>query len=145
MAVLLPLIQEEAVSGIVGLFVSGGMGLRAFAAAYLIRIRSRIGQLSSFAIRGTRPRYLWIGAALGVAPYLLGVVVAITYWALTGDGENVQTSYQAAAGGALSLVVTLVAGAVITPIGEEFFFRGVIVNTSLSRYQSHWTIRSLWR
>ncbi|NUL49308.1 CPBP family intramembrane metalloprotease [Cellulosimicrobium funkei] len=128
--VLLPMVEDDAVSGVVGLFVSGAMGLFAFGAAYLLRNR----RLAVFGIQRSRPRYLWMGIGLGVAAYLLGMVVAALYVVATGDSQNVQASYQAgAAGGWILLVLTLFAGSVITPIGEEFFFRGVVANVLLSR------------
>lgn len=127
---LLPQIADDAVSGVIGLFVSGAMGVIAFLAAWLVRRRS----LSIFGIRRARPRYLWMGAGFGLAAYLLGMVAAIVYIVATGDAENVQTSYQAAArGGAGFLLLTLIAGSIATPIGEELLFRGVVANVLLAR------------
>lgn len=58
------------------------------------------------------------------------------YIAVTGDNQNVQADYQAAAsGGRLSFVATLALGAMLTSIGEEFVFRGIIANV-LNRYGS---------
>lgn len=103
---MLPLITDEVVTGIVGLFVSGLMGLIAFTIAYLSRIR----RLESFGIRRARFRHIAAGAGLGVAAYLLGLVVATAYISLTGDSQNIQSSYQAAAaGGSLSFALTLIA------------------------------------
>lgn len=127
---LLPLIADDAVSGVVGLFVSGAMGIIAFLAACLVRRR----RLSIFGIRRARPRYLWMGAGLGLAAYLLGMVAAMVYIVATGDAQNVQTSYQSAArGGAGLLLLTLIAGSIVTPIGEELLFRGVVANVLLAR------------
>jgi membrane protease YdiL (CAAX protease family) len=128
---LLPLVTDPAVAGNVGLLVSGAMGLIALAVAVLIRIRG----LAAFGFRRARPRHLIVGALLGLAAYVLGTVVAIIYMSTTGDMENVQTSYQAAAaGGWWSLALSLVAGAIITPLGEEGFFRGVVANALLAKY-----------
>ncbi|GAA2234681.1 type II CAAX endopeptidase family protein [Promicromonospora sukumoe] len=132
-AVLLPLVEDPAVHGIVGLVVSGAMGLVAFSAAVLVRIRG----LSAFGIRRAKPRHLVVAALLGVAAYVLGTVAAIVYMVVSGDTQNVQTSYQAAAaGGWWSLAFAIIAGAVLTPLGEEAFFRGVLANAFLARYKA---------
>jgi|GEM_PF-665250 len=131
-AVTLPLVQNPAVQGIVAFFISGALGLLAFAAAALIRIRA----LRPFGFRRTSPGKVLVGAVLGVVAYLLGILAAIIYVTITGDGENIQGSYQAAAaGGGLSLTLALLTGAVLTPLGEEAFFRGVLANALLQRYR----------
>jgi uncharacterized protein len=130
-AVLLPMLEDEAAAGLIGLAASGVMGLLAFAAAVLIRIRG----LAAFGIRRARPRQLLVGAALGVAAYILGTVAAVTFATVTGETQNVQSGYQAAAaGGVVSLVLTLAAGSILTPLGEEAFFRGVVANALLARW-----------
>ncbi|MFD7024987.1 CPBP family intramembrane glutamic endopeptidase [Promicromonospora sukumoe] len=130
-AILLPLVTDPAAAGNVGLLVSGAMGLAALAVAALIRIRG----LAAFGFRRTRPRHLVVGALLGLVAFVLGTVVAVVYMSMTGKLENVQYTYQAAAtGGWWSLALALVAGAVITPLGEEGFFRGVVANTLLAKY-----------
>lgn len=129
--VLLPLVTDPVVAGNVGLLISGAMGLLALAVAVLIRIRG----LAAFGFRRPKPRHLIVGALLGIAAYVLGTVAAIIYMSATGEIENVQGSYQAAAaGGWWSLVLSLIAGAIITPLGEEGFFRGVIANGLLAKY-----------
>ena len=130
-AVLLPLIEDDGVAGVVGFVVSGLMGLIAFAVAVLIRIRG----LSAFGMRRAKASHLIVGAALGLLAVLLGSIASIAFMMITGEVQNVQSTYQAgAAGGVLSLVITLVAGSVITPLGEEALFRGVIANALLARY-----------
>jgi len=130
-AVLLPLVTDPVVHGNVGLVASGAMGLVALSVAVLIRIRG----LAAFGFRRARPRQLLVGALLGLVAYVLGTIAAIAYMVATGSVQNVQESYQAAAaGGGLSLAVALVAGAVITPLGEEGFFRGVVANVFMARY-----------
>ncbi|WP_152360795.1 CPBP family intramembrane glutamic endopeptidase [Microlunatus speluncae] len=129
--VLLPLIQDQAVKGIVGLFVSGAMGLLALVVAVLIRIRG----LAAFGFRRAAVRHLLAGAGLGVAAYLIGTVLSVVYITLSGDTQVIQGSYQAAAAaGWLSLAITIVAGSMITPLGEESFFRGVLANGLLARF-----------
>ncbi|WP_329081461.1 CPBP family intramembrane glutamic endopeptidase [Streptosporangium sp. NBC_01469] len=109
------------------------MGLIAFAAAVLIRIRA----LAAFAVRRAKPRHFMVAAVLGLVAYVLGTIVAVVYMLVSGDTQNVQTSYQAAAAaGWWSLVLALVAGAIITPLGEEGFFRGVLANPLFARYQA---------
>lgn len=132
-ALALPLVGNEATKGLIGLLVSGLMGLTAFAVAVLVRIRG----LAIFGVRRARPRHLVVGALLGLGAYILGTVVAIFYMVVTGDMENIQTSYQAAASaGWWSLALALIAGAILTPLGEESFFRGVLANALLSRYRA---------
>ncbi|WP_130178576.1 CPBP family intramembrane glutamic endopeptidase [Cryobacterium sp. SO1] len=130
-AVFLPLIEDDGVTGVVGLFVSGLMGLIALAVVVLVRIRG----LAPFGFRRAKVRHLALGAALGLAAFVILSIAAFAFMAVGGEVQNVQASYQAgAAGGVLSLVLTFVAGSVITPIGEEAFFRGVIANSLLARY-----------
>lgn len=127
----LPLVDDEVTLGLLGLFVSGTIGLAAFVAAFAIRVRS----LAAFGVRRTEPRKILAGAALGLVAYLLGVVVSIIYVSLSGDAQNVQASYQAAAaGGWLPLALALVAGALLTPLGEELFFRGVVAHVLLAKF-----------
>ena len=132
-SVTLPLVENAAIQGIVAFFISGALGLLAFAVAALIRIRA----LRPFGFRRAAPSKVLVGAGLGVVAYLLGVLAAIIYVTVTGDAENIQGSYQAsAAGGALSLTLALVTGALLTPLGEEAFFRGVLANALLQRYRA---------
>lgn len=127
---LLPLIEDQATAGVLGLLASGFIGLVALVAAFLVR---RPGW-RVFGFRRARPRHVVLGAGLGLAAYILGVVVSLAYLALAGDISNVQTSYQAAAASSpWSLVLALVGGALATPLGEEAFFRGVVANTLLRR------------
>lgn len=80
-----------------------------------------------------RPKWLVIGAALGVVVYILNLGTASIYYLVFGS-DNPQGDYHAAAsGGMLALVATLLAGAVLTPLGEEIMFRGIIANM-LNRY-----------
>lgn len=131
--VLLPLVEDESVAGVVGLLVSGAMGLTAFAVAVLVRRRG----LAAFGVRRASARHLAAGAALGIAAYGLGAVASVAFIVLSGDQQNVQTTYQAAAAaGGFSLILTLLAGSVITPLGEEALFRGVLANALLARHRA---------
>ncbi|GAB3240855.1 CPBP family intramembrane glutamic endopeptidase [Kineosporia babensis] len=121
--------DQQVYAGIAAFVVSGAVGLAGFAAAFVIRIRN----LAAFGFRRVSRKWLAIGVGAGVLAYLLNVVVAVAYDAIFGN-DTPQAGYQAAAnGGALALIVTLLAGAVLTPFGEELMFRGVIAN-ALNRY-----------
>ncbi|GAA1645970.1 CPBP family intramembrane glutamic endopeptidase [Actinoplanes couchii] len=118
-----------AFSGTAAFIVSGLTGIGAFAVAAAIRIR----RLDAFGFRRTQPKWLLIGAAFGLLAYLANILVAGTYTLIAGH-DNPQGGYQAAAtGGALTLVIALLTGALLTPLGEELLFRGVIAN-ALNRY-----------
>ncbi|WP_436761409.1 CPBP family intramembrane glutamic endopeptidase [Streptosporangium sp. V21-05] len=109
---------------------SGLVGLIGFAAAALIRIRS----WGAFSVRRTTWRWMGIGAAAGVVAFLLKGVVNYAVIALTGFDADPQGSYyDAAGGGVLPLILTIAFLSVLTPIGEEFLFRGVVAN-ALLRY-----------
>jgi membrane protease YdiL (CAAX protease family) len=116
-----------------GLFLtawSGVVGLVGFSAAALIRIRS----LGAFSVRRTTWGWMGLGAAAGVVAFLLKGVVNSVVIAVVGPVPDPQGSYYAAAdGGVLPLVLTFVFLAVLTPVGEELLFRGVIAN-ALLRY-----------
>lgn len=128
--VLLPLIENDATAGIVGLVVSGVIGMIALAAAALVRSRG----LSAFGIRRAKARHLVAGAGLGLAAVVLGSFASLAYQVVSGDTQNVQADYQAgAAASLLSLSFTFIAGSIITPIGEEAFFRGVVANALFNR------------
>jgi len=130
--VLLRIIPDDqtVLAGQAALALSGLMGLFAFAAAVAVRIRG----LGAFGIRRASWGWLLAGAGLGVAAFVLGIVASLLFIGITGDGQNVQGDYQsAAAGGLLAYLGTLVFGAVVTPLGEEFLFRGVLFN-ALQRY-----------
>ncbi|MFF3437939.1 CPBP family intramembrane glutamic endopeptidase [Streptosporangium sp. NPDC002721] len=109
---------------------SGLVGLVGFAAAALIRIRS----WGAFSVRRTTWRWMGIGAAAGVVAIVLKGVVNYAVIALTGfDADPQSPYYDAAGGGVLPLILTFAFLAVLTPIGEEFLYRGVITN-ALLRY-----------
>ena len=123
--------EDRAVAkGLAGYALSALIGLVAFAAAFTLRIRT----LAVFGIRRASWKWLLAGAGFGVVAFILSTVATGVYRVLSGDTRNVQASYQAAAtGSALSLVATLLLGAVATPVGEELAFRGVLTN-ALGRY-----------
>ncbi|MDT0300659.1 CPBP family intramembrane glutamic endopeptidase [Streptomonospora wellingtoniae] len=109
---------------------SGVAGLAGFAAAALLRIRS----LNAFSVRRTTWRWLLVGMAGGIAALLAKAAVVSAVAAVTGYESDPQGMYyDAAGGGVVPLILTMLFLAVLTPIGEEFLFRGVVAN-ALLRY-----------
>ncbi|MFC3996123.1 type II CAAX prenyl endopeptidase Rce1 family protein [Nocardiopsis sediminis] len=121
--------EDPVVYGLLVAAWSGVVGLIGFAAAALIRIRS----WGAFSVRRTTWRWMALGVLGGlvalVAKYVL--VSAVTMFTDFGDTDPQGMYYDAAGGGALAGVLTLLFLAVLTPIGEEFLFRGVITNALL--------------
>ena len=131
-AVILGAIPKSAatVSGLVAFALSAAAGLAPFYAAMLARIR----KVAAFGVRKVAGKWLGIGAAVGLGCFVLSMGVSLAYRVITGDTTNVQGGYQSAAtGGIVTLLGALLLGAVATPIGEEFLWRGVVTN-ALSRY-----------
>lgn len=124
-------LESDAVAyGLILAAWSGIVALVGFSAAALIRIRS----WGAFGVRRTTWRWMGIGAAAGVVAFTLKGVVNYAVIALTGFDADPQGSYyDAAGGGVLPLILTFAFLSVLTPIGEEFLFRGVIAN-ALLRY-----------
>lgn len=107
---------------------SGIAGLAGFAAAAALRLRS----LAAFGVRRTTLRWVLLGIVGGVAAFLLKGVVNVGVIAVTGLDEDPQGGYHdAAGGGLLPLVLTFAFLAVLTPIGEELLFRGVVTTVML--------------
>ncbi|CAL9557723.1 hypothetical protein SUDANB121_04585 [Nocardiopsis dassonvillei] len=121
---------DPVVYGLVAAAWSGLAGLFGFAVAAALRVRS----LAAFNVRRTTWRWMLLGAAWGLAALVLKGVLVLAITALTGYDENPQGMYYDAAGGGLpAFLLTVLFLAVLTPIGEEFLFRGV-VTTALLRY-----------
>jgi uncharacterized protein len=111
--------------------LSGLLGLIAFAVAYAIRIR----RPAAFGLTGISGRWVLIALGMGLVALVLTRLVSFLFLVLGGDmGADPQGDYRAAAGGGpLALVLQLLFIAVLTPLGEEFAFRGVLTN-ALQRY-----------
>ncbi|MFC8943573.1 type II CAAX prenyl endopeptidase Rce1 family protein, partial [Streptomyces griseoincarnatus] len=110
--------------------LSGVAGLAGFVAAAALRRRS----WQSFGIRRTTTRWLWLGVAGGVVALLAKGLLTPLFVALTDAPTDTQAGYAAgASSGPWLLVLTAIGLVVLTPIGEEFLFRGV-VTTGLLRY-----------
>lgn len=99
-----------------------------FALAVLVRVRA----LAAFAVRRTSARWLLVGLGGGVLAFALKFPVTWVYVALTGDAGNPQADWATAAGtGGAALVLSLLFLGVLTPIGEELLFRGVVATVLL--------------
>lgn len=112
--------------------------LAAAAAAFLLAVAValvvRVRWLPAVGVRSTTWRWLLAGAGVGVLARVLAAGLVFGYMALTGDRSNPQDFLAGtAASGGLQLVGLLLLGAVLTPIAEELFFRGVLYG-GLRRY-----------
>ncbi|MFJ3824134.1 CPBP family intramembrane glutamic endopeptidase [Streptomyces nodosus] len=117
-------------TGLIGFVFSAVMGLGAFAVAALLRLR----RLAPFGVRRTSGWSLLAAVGFGVAAFMLAAIASLLYQTVTGDHQNIQDDYQAAAaGGVLWYLATAASGFIATPIGEELLFRGVLTN-ALGRY-----------
>jgi membrane protease YdiL (CAAX protease family) len=122
--------DQSELAGIVQYIVSGLAPLGAFAAVLWLRVKDS----RALGLRPVAGKWLLISIGAGIGVILLNILVTIVVVSLTGPPSNLQDDYRAAAaGGVLSLIIVIVVGAVLTPIGEEFLFRGVLA-TALDRY-----------
>lgn len=116
-----------------GLFLaalSGIAGIAGFAAAVALRRRP----LPEFGVRATTVRWLVIGAAGAILAFVVSRLLAIGMVLVGIEPENIQGAYaDAGSGGAWSVALSLLFLAVLTPLGEELLFRGV-VTSGLLRY-----------
>ncbi len=116
--------------GVAASFLSGIAGAAAFAAAAAIRLRA----WGPFGVRAVRPRWLLIGVAGGVVGMLAKILIVPLTTSLFGLETSTQDSYVAGSSGSLgALVLTAIGLVILTPIGEELFFRGVVTSW-LMRY-----------
>jgi uncharacterized protein len=119
---------DPVVYGLVFTALSGVAGIAGFAAAVLLRIRS----LSAFGIRPVSWRWLLIGVGAGLVAFVLKSLAILGWIQITGDSANIQAVYgKGGSGGLLSLILATVFLGLITPLGEELLFRGVITNSLL--------------
>ncbi|MFG1926427.1 CPBP family intramembrane glutamic endopeptidase [Cryptosporangium sp. NPDC048952] len=116
--------------GVILAAVSGVAGLIAFAVAARIRVRD----WSVFGVRRTSWRWVLVGIAGGLVAMVASRAITYAVLVLFGPVENIQQSYaDAAGGGVLAAVLSVLFLAVLTPVGEEFLFRGIVA-TTLLRY-----------
>ena len=117
-------------NGLVFAGLSGVAGLLSFLAAVSLRVRD----LPSFGIRGTTMRWLLIAVGAGVVAVIAKLAVWVVTVQILQGSSHVQDVYVAGGrGGAGALVLATALLGVLTPVGEEFLFRGV-VTTGLLRY-----------
>lgn len=110
--------------------LSGIAGAAGFAIAAAIRVR----RLEPFGVVRTPGRWLLIGLLGGILAIVLKFIVIPPLAELFGLATDTQASYQdAASGGAAALALTAIGLVILTPLGEELLFRGVIT-TGLLRY-----------
>lgn len=119
---------DPVVYGLVFTALAGIAGIAGFAAAVLLRIRS----LRPFGVRRVSRRWLLIGVGAGVVAFVLKSLAILVWIQITGDSTNVQAMYgEGGSGGILSLILATVFLGLLTPLGEEFLFRGVITTVLL--------------
>ncbi len=119
---------DPVVYGLVFTALSGIAGIAGFAAAVLLRIRS----LGPFGVRPVSRRWLLIGVGAGLVAFMIKGLAVLAYIAITGDSSTPQTVYaEGGSGGVLSLILATLFLSLLTPLGEELLFRGVIANLLL--------------
>lgn len=122
--IVVPLEPETA--GLAQYLVSGLAPLVAVAILVVVRVRG----LGALGVRRIPVRWVLISIGCGVLAIVLSIAASVILILVTGPPSgDLQADYAAASrGGPLLLVLTLLAGAVLTPIGEELLFRGVVTN-----------------
>ncbi len=121
---------DAAIIGLIFTALSGIAGLAGFCAAFFLRIRS----FDAFGVRPTSVKWLLIAAGVGVVTFVVKSASILVYIQFTGDDASPQDIYATGARGGLSTVLLATfLFAVVTPLGEEFLFRGV-VTSALLRY-----------
>jgi uncharacterized protein len=111
--------------GLAAFLVSGGAPMLAFFLTVLVRLRD----LRPFGFRRVRPGWVLLGVAAGVVAFLLSWPVSAVFDPFFPGSEAVQEGYRdASQAGILSLAATIALGGILTPIGEEMLFRGVITS-----------------
>jgi membrane protease YdiL (CAAX protease family) len=121
---------DPVVYGLVFTALSGIAGIAGFTAAALLRIRS----LNAFGVRRVSERWLLIGVGAGLVAFVFKGLAVLGWVQITGNTNNVQDVYaDGGSGGVLSLVLATFFLGIVTPLGEELLFRGVVAN-ALLRY-----------
>jgi membrane protease YdiL (CAAX protease family) len=121
---------DALVLGLIFTALSGVAGLAGFFGAFVLRIRS----LDAFGVRRTSIRWMLIAAGAGVITFVAKSAAILVYISLTGDDVSPQDIYATGArGGLWTVLLATFFFAVLTPLGEEFLFRGVVTN-ALLRY-----------
>lgn len=127
-ALLRPLDLAPVAYGLALGSLSGVAGILGFAAAASLRVRS----LAAFGLRRTTVRWVLLGVAGGVLAFVLSRVLNVVLYVTGVQPENIQDVYtDAGSGGAWSVALSLLFLAVLTPLGEELAFRGVVTTALL--------------
>ncbi|RJE82018.1 CPBP family intramembrane metalloprotease [Paracoccus onubensis] len=121
---------DPVVLGLILTALSGVGGMAGFFAAFLLRIRC----WAAFGVRRATWRWIAAGAGIGVLAFFAKSLAILAYASLTGDNRTIQDVYATgASGGVWTMIAATFFLSIVTPIGEEFLFRGVIT-TALLRY-----------
>lgn len=119
-----------ALEGVAGLFFSGAAPILVFTIVVLVRMRD----LSAFGVRRVEPRWLLIAVLLAAACFAVILTFdTVVQHLFPGVDDSQDTLRAAASGGVLALIGTIFFGAVLTPLGEELVFRGI-----LTRFFERW-------
>lgn len=122
--------DEDTVAKGLALFAISGL---APLGGVLVMIALRRRNATLFGITRVAPRWLAIAFVIGIGVVALNLGVT-TLVSMTTDAADVQGGYQSAAtSGIAGFIGAILLGAVLTPIGEELLFRGVLF-TLLTRY-----------
>jgi hypothetical protein len=116
--------------GVIGSYGGAVAGLCGFGAVHLLR-RAPSDKLGLVACRRK-----WYAAAAGLAivAYGLSLLIIAAHAEITGQPDGSQAVLHAAVrGGAVPFLLAALGGAILTPLGEELLFRGIIAN-ALNRY-----------
>lgn len=129
-AVLKGLGLDPVVYGLLLTALAGVSGIAGFALAVALRIRD----LGAFGIRRVSGRWILVAVVAGVVAFGLKSLGILAWTQLFGAGDNVQTPYGVGGGGGVVFLVLATAFlTLLTPLGEELLFRGVITS-ALLRY-----------
>ena len=129
-ALLVGYLQGQPVlQGVVASTGGATAGLGGFALAWVIRLRA----LRPFGFIAARPIWFGVAAGLALIGYALNVAIQSAWVTFVGADTSQNILHAAAQGGTVAFAASFIGGAVLTPMGEEFLFRGVVAN-ALNRY-----------
>lgn len=107
--------RDHIVTALAGLAASATIGSVAATVAVSVRIRG----LAALGVRHTGVRHLLTGAVIGMVAFLLGALAGIGQVTLV-DNLDLRAGFGAVAtGGWVSLSLTVLTGAILTPLGGE--------------------------
>ncbi|MER5625938.1 type II CAAX endopeptidase family protein [Streptosporangium sp. NPDC002544] len=113
------------VSGLAQFALSGLAPLCAFAVAVLLRIRD----VRAFGFRRVHPKWLLLAVLIAAGCVALTLVTFPLLEPVFPGSDDVQADYRAAGSSSvLAFAGIILLGGILTPIGEEVLFRGVLAN-----------------